>query len=151
MSSRMFVFASALEPHVAPEAVRSSPVPLDPRSPAHPSGEQDGRVRVDGRPAQLVSEPLLAAHETSKSEVAEGARQAEACLARYALHTHAALVVWDELGDNLPEALVVDEYWLLDRAERISFALPPPGSASRNMLGPSNDGRTRRTVAALAS
>jgi hypothetical protein len=123
---RTFVFVSALEPLAAAQAVWSSPVPID-LAVAGPSeaARQTARFAVAGRPVRMVSEPLLAARRPSESDIAMAARKADALLALYALDTHVALVVWDEL-EHQPEPLIVDEWWLLDRAERISLALPLP-------------------------
>jgi hypothetical protein len=125
-AGRRFVFVSAHEPLVAAQAVWSSPVPID-LAVAGPSlaARQTAAFAVAGRPVRMVSEPLLAARRPGESEIAARAREADALLALYALDTHAALVVWDEL-DPEPDSLLVDEWWLLDRAERISLALPLP-------------------------
>jgi hypothetical protein len=123
---RTFVFVSAHEPLAAAQAVWSSPVPID-LVVAGPSdaARRTATFAVAGRAVRLVSEPLLAARRASESDIALAAREADALLALYALDTHAALVVWDEL-DHQPDPLAVDEWWLLDRAERISLALPLP-------------------------
>jgi hypothetical protein len=120
------VFVSALEPLAAAQAVWSSPVPID-LAVAGPSdaARQTAVFAVAGRPVRMVSEPLLAAPRSSESDIAVAAREADALLALYALDTRSALVVWDKL-DHHPEPHAVDEWWLLDRAERISLALPLP-------------------------
>jgi hypothetical protein len=123
---RTFVFVSAHEPLAAAQAVWSSPVPID-LAVAGPSeaARQTAAFAVAGRPVRMVAEPLLAARRPSESDIAVAAREADALLALYALDTHAALVVWDELNRR-PETPAVDEWWLLDQAERISLALPLP-------------------------
>ena len=124
---RTFVFVSAHEPLAAAQAVWSAPTPID-LCVAGPSGAaRDTAVfAVSGRPVRMVSEPLLAPRGAGESEMAAAAREADALLALYALDTWAALVVWDELPPDRPHPAVVDEWWLLDRAEQIGLALPLP-------------------------
>jgi hypothetical protein len=123
---RTFVFVSAFEPLAAAQAVWSSPVPID-LVVAGPSdaARHTAAFAIAGRAVRMVSEPLLAARRPTESAIAAAAREADALLALYALDTHAALVVWDELGHQ-PDPPTVDEWWLLDQSERISLALPLP-------------------------
>ncbi len=124
---RIFVFVSALEPLAAAQAVWSSPVPID-LCVAGPSeaARDTACLAVAGLPVRIVSESLLAARRVDESDITVAAREADALLALYALDTRAALVVWDELGKDRPQPIVLDEWWLLDRAERIDLALPLP-------------------------
>jgi hypothetical protein len=124
---RIFVFVSAQEPLAAAQAVWSSPVEID-LCVAGPSeaARDTARFAVAGRPVRMVSEPLLAARRAGESDITMAAREADALLALYALSARAALVVWDELEKDGPGPIVLDEWRLLDRAERIDIALPLP-------------------------
>jgi len=121
------VFVSALEPLAAAQAVWSSPVPIDLCAAGPSDAARDtAHFAVAGRPVRLVSEPLLAARRVGESDGALAAREADALLALYALDTRAALVVWDELERDGSQPIILNEWWLLDRAERIDLALPLP-------------------------
>jgi hypothetical protein len=124
---RIFVFVSAQEPLAAAQAVWSSPVEIDlcVAGPSEAAGDT-ARFAVAGRPVRMVSEPLLAARRVGESDTSIAAREADALLALYALDARAALVVWDELEKDGPGPIVLDEWRLLDRAERIDIALPLP-------------------------
>jgi hypothetical protein len=124
---RTYAFVSAREPLAAAQAVWSSDVPIDlVVAGASDAARQTAEFAVAGRPVGIVSEPLLAARDATESDMAIVARLADAYLALYALDMHAALVVWDELLEGQPQPMVVDEWWLLDRAELITFSLPVP-------------------------
>lgn len=121
------MFVSALEPLAAAQAVWSAPTPIDLCVAGPSQAAQDtATFAVAGRAIRMVAEPLLAARRAGESEIALAAREADALMALYGLETRAALVVWDELGKDQPRPLVLDELWLLDRAERIDLTLPLP-------------------------
>jgi len=119
-AGRTFVFVSALEPLAAAQAIWSAPTPVD-LCVAAPSrtARETAAFAVAGRPVATVLEPLLAAPREGQTGAARAARAADALLALYALDTRTALVVWDDPETERWLPPVADEWWLLDRAERI--------------------------------
>jgi hypothetical protein len=125
--ARTFAFVAAGEPLAATRAVRSAVPPID-LCVAAPSelARITALSAVAGRPVRVDFEPLLAGRRPDEDAIAWAAREADALLALYALDTRAALVVWDEVPTLAAKTPLVDEWWLLHRAEQIGLALPPP-------------------------
>ena len=127
LHARTYLFVSAIEPLAAADAAWSSPTPID-LCVAGPSGAARNTAvfACAGRPVPIVEEPLLGARRPGESDIELAGRYADALRALYALDTHAALVVWDDLARTAGSPLLLDEGWLLHTAEQIERHLPPP-------------------------
>jgi hypothetical protein len=124
---RTYLFVSSAEPLAAAEAAWSAPTPID-LCIMGPSDEarDAARFACAGRPVRMDAEPLLGARRPDESDLDLAARQADAFRALYALDTRAALVIWDDNEHASETPLLVDEQWLLRRAELIERELPLP-------------------------
>jgi hypothetical protein len=83
-------------------------------------------LAFDGRHVRTVDEPLLEGRRPGESAGDFEWRCADALRALYALETQLAFVIFDSLPSARENGLFLDEESLLQLAERIERAVPPP-------------------------
>jgi hypothetical protein len=126
-TARSYLLVPSDRPLEATAAMTRAPAPPDlcVKSPS-----DEARVTADlafaGRYVRTIDEPLLAGRAETESVADFAWRCADALRALYALDTHSAFVVFDELPGIAETALLLDESSLLWIAERIERAVPPP-------------------------
>jgi broad specificity phosphatase PhoE len=125
--ARSFIFASALEPEAAAQAVAASPQPPDliVTSPSQLARETAG-LAVDGRWVFTVEEPLRAAQSPGESGDNVLWRVTRALRDLFAYDARTPVVVVDGLDILGAAAFVLDEAAVMRLANHLDRALPLP-------------------------
>jgi len=127
VAARNYLIVSADQPLGAAAAFQHAPTTPDlcVKSPS-PAAKLTADLVFDGRYVPTIDEPLLAGRRPGESAGDFELRCADALRALYALETQLAFVIFDSLPSARDNGLLLDESSLLQLAERIERAVPPP-------------------------